>query len=480
MKRSEFLDLLKKNNQQKLLEVVDIALEKNEDLNHYEDVTEFTHTPLLDSVTEGNEFAVSSLLATQKVLVDGNGWGYSPLMIASAKGFINIIQKLLAYQANLNYEVEWSQNSARAIQIIRTNRTHIRTSLFNMLKENRHCATDTAETLAVRHGHLDVLKLISGLKAGELDLEDNALVCLAAQENQLPILIYFESLGYKLNKPNAKNEMPILLAARYAAFETVQYLLTREISQQNIHDALKEALNQRDDVTKYLEIIELLIAADKNINEPFIEKDEDGRYEPSTKSLMDYAAERLEVPDTLGGFTSNSFSFLVPDNETISVIYLLLEAGVARLSSPISVFSDGARFKNIVDAYQALKDKGLNAKEIAAQIFEKFSDINVKDEPSSELNTMTPEERMEALVNAVKPADIQRNSFLTVVVPLVSFFESKSAMKDYRKEKASKSSAIPQTLFLRTLKDGLLYSKPEKDLVVEESPKERSAANFKM
>ena len=70
MKRTDFLQLLKENNQAAIQLAITNALEQNENLNLYDDVTEFTHTPLLDAVTEGCDAAVTLLLETKKVLVD--------------------------------------------------------------------------------------------------------------------------------------------------------------------------------------------------------------------------------------------------------------------------------------------------------------------------------------------------------------------------------------------------------------------------
>jgi hypothetical protein len=556
MKRSVFLELLKKNDQNKIKQFIEEAEKNNEDLNHYEDVTEFTHTPLLDGTTEGNETAVASLLATKKVLADGNGWGYSPLMIASAKGFISIIKQLLPYQPNLSYEVEWSQTSPQEIQIIRTNNTHIENERYNTLKEYRYCATDTAETLAVRHGQLDVLNLLMQAKGEQLNKDNNHLLCIAAQENQLATLKYLQSLGFDLNKPNAKKETPLRLAARYSNFETVEYLVTQELSQADIHKALQEAISSRtSDMVDHLETIEILISADKNIKAPIVEEEDkdspfaisrmrDEEEEPTKKTLMDYAVERVEMPDRMGGFNMNFLQG--PDIHKLSVICLLLEAGVPRTQEPMKMFSDGALYKGIVEAHQALVSKGLHAREIAREIFNKFIDPNFKvekpvedpaesaaiedelfknmmadfgedvdsmsaedyqaakkdflaemrhmsgdDEPSeqaqeatsSEPKAMTPKQRMDALLKSSIPAEIKAKDFMLVVPPMVALFETKSTFAKMRQEKASKPSQTPQTMFMRTLKEkDLLWSKPENNLVVVTAQKaeENSASSLKM
>ncbi len=483
VKRAEFLDLLKENNQAKINKFIADANEKNDDLNHYEDVTDFTHTPLLDAVTEGNETAASSLLATTKVLVDGNGWGYSPLMIASAKGFVGIMQILFAYHPNLNYDVEWSQTSPREIQIIRTNKTHIETARFNMLKEYRYCAVDNAETLAVRHSNFVCLKLISEWKGNQINVEDNSLLCLAAEENQVAIAKHLVSIGYNVNELNAKKEPPILLAARYGCFEMAQYLLSLNPEQKDIHTALKEAIDRKD-VGDGLETIEILMAADKNLHEPFSSSHD--MDESAKKSLMDYAVQRFEVPDSLGFSAFEAFdpSVMLPK---ISVICLLLEAGVKRLSEPCAIFSDGSAFKSLSAAHQALLGKGLHAKEIAAQIIANFNDPNVKTESSSvqpaavanqEVKPLSPQERMNALMKAAKPATIQEEQFQQVVGPLVAFFEVKAACSKWRQEKSAKPVMPTQTLFLRTLtQQGYLCSRPETGLISESAQVESAASS---
>lgn len=480
MKRSVFLELLKENDQEKIKRFIEDSEKNNEDLNHYEDVTEFTHTPLLDAVTEGNDTAVTSLLATKKVLADGNGWGYSPLMIASANGFVSIIRQLLPYNPNLNYEVEWCQTSPRQIQIIRTNNTHIENERYTMLKQYKYCATDTAETLAVRHGQLDALKLLMQAKGGQLNKDSHNLLCIAAEENQLETLKYLQSLGFDLNRPNPKKETPLLLAARYSNFETVDYLVTQELSQADIHKALQVAISSpTGSMAEHLETIELLISVDKNIQAPIVEEER-----PTNKTLMDYAVQRVEMPDRMGGFNMGQG----PDIHKLSVICLLLDAGVPRTQEPMKMFSDGALYKSIVEAHQALTSKGLHAKEIAREIFNKFINPNfeierraedpaesaetAKEATSSESRAMTPKQRMDALLKSSIPPEIKAEDFMKIVPPLVVLFETKSAFAKIRQECASRPSQAPQTMFMRTLREkDLLWAKPESNLVNKDTKK---------
>ena len=474
MKRTDFLQLLKENNQAAIQLAITNALEQNENLNLYDDVTEFTHTPLLDAVTEGCDAAVTLLLETKKVLVDGNGWGYSPLMIASGKGFTSIVQKLLAHQANLNYEVEWCQTSARQIQIIRTNNTYIEIGRYNMLKEYKYCAVDTSETLAIRHGHLDTLKALLALRNGQFNFDDNSLLCIAAEDDQLAIMHYLISLGFSPQKLNAKKETPLLLATRYACFEIVEFLLTQKPDQKDIHLCLKSAID-RQDISDHLEIIELLMTADTLIKEPIQEQGKS-----SKKTLMDYAASRVEMPFPLTGGFSNFAAIMFPDMSLIlqkmTVVCMLFEAEVPRTEKACASFSDGTQFEEMKQTHEALLKKGLHAKDIAKQIFEKYWETMPQADSSSsakttyEEKTMQATQRFEALLKAAKPADMEEKPFGSIIAPLFTFFETKKASVAHRQEKASRPSQTPQTLFLRTLKEeGLLWSKPETGLVTKET-----------
>lgn len=473
LKRTIFLEALRSSNEAEIKALIMAAQEQNTDLNYYEDVTEFTHTPLLDAVTEGCKVAVLALLDTKAVKVDGNGWGYSPLMIASGKGFTSIVDVLLAHKADINYEVEWCQTSHRQIQIIRTNNTFIELDWYNTLKRNKYCAVDTIESLVIEHDHFELLQEFMKLRSEKLNVEDNALLCAAAENGQLHIAKHLISLGFSPCQTNAKNQTPLLLAARYGCFEMVQYLLTQNLEATDIHHALKDVID-RQDISDHMEIIELLIAADKLVTVPVQEKstahikDKDSA---PTKTLMDYAAKRLEIPYPIRGGFGDFGAMLSVTSATIgqkaAVVSMLLEASVPRTDKPLTFFAgDTTQVADMKDAHEALVKKGLHAKDIAQQVLDKFEAELAQSNATEE--EMDLSERLGALLKEAKPDDVKEEPFSALVGSLFAFFGAKKEAAAARQAMASQPKPLVKTMFLRCLdEDGPLHAKPEKELITK-------------
>lgn len=90
----------------KQLQTVRVLLEHKSDANA-EDLLPHCHTA-----------AVSKLLLAAKAKVDGDGGGsYRPLMVAVAKGRVDVVRVLLQYRANTQLHSSWSDRDTNVLDV---------------------------------------------------------------------------------------------------------------------------------------------------------------------------------------------------------------------------------------------------------------------------------------------------------------------------------------------------------------------------
>ncbi|KAG8418527.1 hypothetical protein J3459_012361 [Metarhizium acridum] len=175
-----------------------------------------------------------------------NNSKYSPLHLAAAGGYLNILQQLLrvkeAHDIPERTHVTSDENKSLEGSFVIT--AHCNRTPLQLAAENGHLAVvqellepkighsvyncSVAFFLAAANGHASIVKrlLKHGIRNTVVDEEGNTPLHIAAREGHVGVILMLpDTPQFEVNAKNAKGWTPLHMAANFGDFRTVKELL---------------------------------------------------------------------------------------------------------------------------------------------------------------------------------------------------------------------------------------------------------------
>jgi ankyrin repeat protein len=289
----------------------------------------FGVTPLYIAAKRGYLEIVEALLAKKANVHMADRDGYTPLHMAAMHGHLEVVNLLLAREANVHSVNQYgdtalhgaAENGYPAVIQFLLNRN----ADPNSTNQNE----DTPLHWAARNGHLEVVQWLLQKNAdpNKVSLDGTTPLHEAARKGHIKVVELFLQCGIEPNIYNQDGETPLYWAAENGHLEVVQYLLQKDAdpNKENIHGytPLYRAVENG-----HLKVVQLLLdkkadpnKADNFACSPLHCAAEKGAIEV-VKLLLEQGAD-LNNTDING----NAPLHCAADSGSLAVISILLKAG---------------------------------------------------------------------------------------------------------------------------------------------------------